>query len=40
MKSIWHLNINSRDYKDIAEKENELSQLKKDLERIKKLKEK
>ncbi len=33
-------NINSRDYKNIAEKENELSQFKKDLDRIKKLKEK
>lgn len=33
-------NINSRDYKNKTEKENELNQLKKDLERITKLKEK
>lgn len=33
-------NINSRDYMNITEKENELSQFKKDLDRIKKLKEK
>ena len=33
-------NIESREYKDKIEKENQLNQLKKDLERIKKLKEK